>query len=54
MKCTKTKFDGVLVIDPRAIEDNRGFFMEVYLKDKFLTRPARAFLAHLDKMSDRG
>lgn len=35
MKFSKTQFEGVWLIEPRAIDDNRGFFMEVYLKREF-------------------
>ena len=35
MTFTKTKLDGVVVVEPRAFGDNRGWFMETYQKEKF-------------------
>ena len=35
MKVTKTKLDGVLVITPQTFEDERGFFLESFNKDKY-------------------
>ncbi|MFT5777891.1 MAG: dTDP-4-dehydrorhamnose 3,5-epimerase [Crocinitomicaceae bacterium] len=35
MKITKTSLDGVLILEPRIFEDNRGFFFESFNKDKF-------------------
>jgi len=32
---TKTSIDGVLVVNPRSFEDERGFFMETYAKTAF-------------------
>ena len=34
MKITKTKLDGVIVIEPDVFGDNRGFFMESWNKKK--------------------
>ncbi len=34
-KVTKTKLDGVLIIEPRVFGDKRGFFMETYNKEEF-------------------
>lgn len=34
MKITKTKLDGVVVIEPDVFGDNRGFFMESWNKNK--------------------
>lgn len=34
MKITKTKLDGVLIIEPDVFGDNRGFFMESWNKKK--------------------
>lgn len=34
MKITKTKLDGVVIIEPDAFGDNRGFFMESWNKKK--------------------
>jgi len=34
MKVTKTKLDGVLIIEPRVFGDSRGWFMETYNKEK--------------------
>ena len=34
MKITKTKLDGVVIIDPDVFGDNRGFFMESWNKKK--------------------
>ena len=33
MKVTKTKLDGVLILEPRRFGDARGFFSEVYNKE---------------------
>lgn len=35
MKFTPTKLSGVLIIQPRVFEDERGFFLEEYRKDIF-------------------
>lgn len=34
MKITKTKLDGVVIIEPEVFGDNRGFFMESWNKKK--------------------
>ena len=34
MKFTKTKLDGVVIIEPDVFCDNRGFFMESWNKKK--------------------
>ena len=34
MKLTKTKLDGVVIIEPDVFGDNRGFFMESWNKKK--------------------
>ena len=34
MKITKTKLDGVVIIEPDVFSDNRGFFMESWNKKK--------------------
>ncbi len=36
MKVTKTKLDGVLIIDPLSFGDSRGWFFESYSKSKFV------------------
>ncbi|UCE23939.1 MAG: dTDP-4-dehydrorhamnose 3,5-epimerase [Candidatus Zixiibacteriota bacterium] len=35
MKCSTTGFEGVLLIEPVVIDDNRGFFMECYVRKEF-------------------
>ena len=35
MKVTPTSLPGVLIIEPRAFEDKRGFFMETYHKKRY-------------------
>lgn len=35
MKVTKTKIDGVLIIDPDVHGDHRGYFMETYNQQKY-------------------
>lgn len=35
MKFEKTKLDGVVVIKPETFEDERGFFLESFNKDKY-------------------
>ncbi len=35
MKLTKTKIDGVVIIEPDVYGDNRGWFMETYNEEKF-------------------
>lgn len=35
LKCSETRLSGVLLIEPRAFEDDRGFFMETYHLDKY-------------------
>lgn len=34
MKCTKTKLEGVVILEPDVFGDNRGFFMESWSKRK--------------------
>lgn len=36
MKITKTKLDGILLIEPKVFEDSRGFFMESYNYKKLM------------------
>ncbi len=36
MKITKTKLDGVVIIEPEVFGDNRGFFMESWNKKKMV------------------
>ena len=35
MKVTKTKLDGVVIVEPRVFGDHRGFYMESWSKKKF-------------------
>ena len=35
MKVEKTKLDGVLIIKPEIFEDDRGFFLESFNKDRY-------------------
>ena len=35
MKVEKTKLDGVFIITPETFEDERGFFLESYNKDRY-------------------
>ena len=35
MKVTRTKFDGVLLIEPDVFRDERGFFLETYQRRKY-------------------
>lgn len=35
MKIIKTELPGVLVIEPKAIGDARGFFLETYQRDRY-------------------
>ncbi|MBI5698862.1 dTDP-4-dehydrorhamnose 3,5-epimerase [Candidatus Saganbacteria bacterium] len=35
MKVAKTDIPGVLILEPRVFEDERGFFMEAYKKSEF-------------------
>lgn len=35
MKLTKTKLDGVVILEPQVYGDNRGFFMESWNKKEF-------------------
>lgn len=34
MEATKTKIDGLIIVQPQAFGDNRGWFMETYSKPK--------------------
>ncbi len=36
MKIIKTEIEGLLLIEPQIFEDNRGFFMESYSKEKYM------------------
>ena len=36
MKYSKTTLGGVLIIEPKIIEDNRGFFMECYVERELI------------------
>ena len=35
MKVSRTKFDGVLLIEPDVFRDERGFFLETYQRQKY-------------------
>jgi dTDP-4-dehydrorhamnose 3,5-epimerase len=35
MKVTPTSLPGVLIIEPRAFEDRRGFFMKTYHSERY-------------------
>lgn len=35
MKITPTPFDGILLIEPRCFQDERGFFLESYEQEKY-------------------
>lgn len=35
MKITKTKLDGVLIIEPSVFKDDRGYFLETYNQEAF-------------------
>jgi dTDP-4-dehydrorhamnose 3,5-epimerase len=35
MRVTPTKLDGVLLIEPRVFEDDRGFFLETYQRERY-------------------
>jgi len=35
MKVTKTKFPGLLVIEPKVFADDRGYFLEAFNEEKF-------------------
>ena len=37
LKFTETPLPGVIVLEPRVFEDDRGFFMETYHGDKYAT-----------------
>ena len=34
MKLTETPLEGLFILEPKVLEDNRGFFMESYNKKK--------------------
>lgn len=36
MEVTKTKIEGLLIIEPKAFADDRGFFMETYNRDRYV------------------
>ena len=36
MKITKTEIEGLLIIEPRIFNDDRGYFYESYNKTKFV------------------
>ena len=35
MKVLKTSLEEVLIVEPQAFSDSRGFFMETYQKDRY-------------------
>ena len=35
MKILKTEFEGLLIVEPKVFEDNRGYFYESYNVNKF-------------------
>ena len=37
MKIITTSIEGVLIIEPEVFEDSRGFFMEIYHRDRYMT-----------------
>ena len=36
MNFIKTKIDGVVIVEPRVFEDNRGYFFESYNEAEFI------------------
>ncbi|MFB6367617.1 dTDP-4-dehydrorhamnose 3,5-epimerase [Paenibacillus elgii] len=51
MKLTKTKFEGVLLIEPVVFGDSRGFFMESYNEEKFFKETGVQYSFRQDNQS---
>jgi dTDP-4-dehydrorhamnose 3,5-epimerase len=56
MKVVETKLDGVLIIEPRVFEDNRGFFLETFHSKRYADAgvPAQKFVQDNHSCSVRG
>ena len=55
LKCTETSLPGVLLIEPKAFKDDRGFFLESYHRQKYLsTGMDQAFVQDNHSHSRRG
>ncbi len=55
IKVTKTRIDGLVVIEPQVLGDNRGYFMETYHQQAFIEAGLNmAFVQDNQSMSRRG
>ncbi len=54
MKITKTKIDGLLILQPTVYQDSRGYFMESFRKDVFEAEGIPDFVQDNQSMSSKG
>jgi dTDP-4-dehydrorhamnose 3,5-epimerase len=54
MKITKTKIDGLLILQPTVYQDNRGYFMESFRKDLFDAEGVPEFVQDNQSLSSKG
>jgi dTDP-4-dehydrorhamnose 3,5-epimerase len=54
MKLTKTKIEGVIVIEPVVHNDHRGFFLETYHTEKYASLKAAPFVQDNHSRSVKG
>jgi dTDP-4-dehydrorhamnose 3,5-epimerase len=54
MKITKTKIDGLLILQPTVYQDSRGYFMESFRKDLFDAEGVPEFVQDNQSLSSKG
>jgi dTDP-4-dehydrorhamnose 3,5-epimerase len=54
MKITKTKIDGLLILQPTVFQDSRGYFMESFRKDLFDAEGVPEFVQDNQSLSSKG
>jgi dTDP-4-dehydrorhamnose 3,5-epimerase len=54
MKITKTKIDGLLILQPSVYQDSRGYFMESFRKDLFDAESVPEFVQDNQSLSSKG
>ncbi len=55
MKIIKTEIPGLVVIEPRVFEDDRGYFFETFHRDKYIEAGIeKPFIQDNESKSDRG
>jgi dTDP-4-dehydrorhamnose 3,5-epimerase len=54
MKITKTKIDGLLILQPTVYQDSRGYFMESFRKNLFDAEGVPEFVQDNQSLSSKG